>query len=211
MKGPVNGPMKGSVRRNGRTSVISRLPLASWRLFVAGCAALGIGNAVAALDLWWDGLGVQACVAVMFAYFALAWVGLVRPSTSWPWLRGGLATTLVLAAGAQLLDGGSMTAAWSLLVHVVVPVLVGADYLLVGRTTGRWWWPLTWALLPLAYLVYYAGAGLLVYEFLDPFGSDYQLAVLGFLVAGVAIGFVLFGLAGGRQSTYDRDISLSGR
>jgi hypothetical protein len=53
----------------------------------------------------------------------------------------------------------------------------------------------------LAYLVYYASAGLLVYDFLDPFGAYYQFAVLGFLLAAVAIGFVLFGLAGGRQST----------
>jgi hypothetical protein len=199
------------VRRDGRPSLISRLPLASWRLFVASCASLGVGNAAAALDLWWEGLGVQASVAVMVVYFSLAWVGLARPAASWPWLRGGLATTLVLATAAQLFEGGTMTEAWSLLVHVVVPVLVGADYLLVGRTTGRWWWPMTWALLPLTYLVYYAGAGLLAYDFLDPFGSYYQLAVLGFLLAGMAIGFVLFGLAGGRQSTYDHDISLSGR
>jgi len=199
------------VRRDGPTSVVSRLPLASWRLFVASCATLGVGNAAAALDLWWEGLGVLASAAVMVVYFSLAWVGLARPATSWPWLRGGLAMTLLLAAAAQLFEGGSMTSAWSLLVHIVVPALVGADYLLVGRTTGRWWWPLTWAVLPLIYLVYYAGAGLLAYDFLDPFGTYYQLAVLGFLLAGVAIGFVLFGLAGGRQSTYDHDISLSGR
>ena len=199
------------MRRDGRTSLISRLPLASWRLFVASCASLGVGYTAAALDLWWEGLGVQASVAVMVVYFFLAWVGLARPAVSWPWLRGGLAATLVLATASQLFEGGSMTAAGSLLVHVVVPVLVGADYVLVGRTSGRWWWPLTWALLPLTYLVYYAGAGLLVYDFLDPFGSYYQLAVLGFLLTSVAIGFVLFGLAGGRQSTYDHDISLSGR
>jgi hypothetical protein len=199
------------VRRDGRASLISRLPLASWRLFVASCASLGVGNTAAALDLWWEGLGVQASVAVMVVYFLLAWVGLARPAVSWPWLRGGLAATLVLATASQLFEGGSMTAPGSLLVHVVVPVLVGADYVLVGRTSGRWWWPLTWALFPLTYLVYYAGAGLLVYDFLDPFGSYYQLAVLGFLLTAVAIGFVLFGLAGGRQSTYDHDISLSGR
>jgi hypothetical protein len=202
--------VKDGARRDGTTRVVSRLPLASWRLFVACCAILGVGNA-AALDLWWEALGVQASVAVIVVYFSLAWVGLFRPATSWPWLRGGLATTLWLAAAARLFEGGSMTSTWSLLVHVVVPVLVAADYLLVGRTVGRWWWPLTWALLPLAYLVYYAGAGLLVYDFLDPFGSYYQLAVLGFLLSEVAIGFVLFGLAGGRQSTYDHDISLSGR
>jgi hypothetical protein len=199
------------VRRDGRTSLISRLPLASWRLFVASCASLGVAYTAAALDLWWEGLGVQASVAVMVVYFLLAWVGLARPAASWPWLRGGLATTLVLATASQLFEGGSMTAAGSLLVHVVVPVLVGADYVLVGRTSGRWWWPLTWALLPLLYLVYYAGAGLLVYDFLDPFGAYYQLTVLGFILAAVAIGFVLFGLAGGRQSTYHHDISLSGR
>jgi hypothetical protein len=187
------------------------LPLASWRLFLAACATFGLGNAAASLDLWWEGLGVQACVAVVLVYFALAWAGLVRPTTSWAWMRGGLATTLLLATAARLFEGGPMTPAWSLLVHVVVPVLVTADYLVVGRTAGRWWWPVTWALLPLLYLVYYAGTGLLVYDFLDPFGSYYQLAVLGFLLAAAAIGFVLFGLAGGRQSTYDHDISLSGR
>ncbi len=199
------------MRRDGTAGVVSRLPLASWRLFVASCATLGVGNAAVALDLWWEGLGVQASAVVMVVYFCLAWVGLARPATSWPWLRGGLATTLVLATASQLFEGGSLTSAWSLLVHVVVPALVVADYLFVGRTTGRWWWSLTWALLPLTYLVYYAVAGLLVYGFLDPFGSYYQLAVLGFLLAAVAIGFVLFGLAGGRQSTYDHDISVSGR
>lgn len=200
--------MSGNGARVGR---ISHLPLASWRLFVAACATLAVGNAANSLDLWWQGLGVQACVAVMVVYFTLAWVGLFRPMTAWPWLRGGLATTLLLATAAQLFEGGSVTSAWSLLAHIVVPTLVGVDYLLVGRTVGRWWWPVTWAVLPLAYLVYYASSGLLVYDFLDPFGSYYQLAVLGFLLAGVAIGFVLFGLAGGRQSTYDHDISLSGR
>jgi hypothetical protein len=189
------------VRRDGRDTRISLLPLASWRLFVASCATLGVGYAAAARDLWWEGLGMVASVAVMVVFFTLAWVGLVRPSISWPWLRGGLATTLLLATVAQLFEGGDLTPAWSLLVHLVVPTLVVADYLLVGRARGRWWWPLTWALLPLAYLVYYASAGLLVYDFLDPFGAYYQFAVLGFLLAAVAIGFVLFGLAGGRQST----------
>jgi len=201
------------VRSGGRTGALSRLPLplASWRLFVASCATLAVGNAAAALDFWWEGLGVQACVATLVVYFPLAWVGLVRPTVSWRWLRGGLATTLVLAAAAQLFEGGSVTSAWSLLVHVVVPVLVGVDYLFVGGKNGRWWWPLAWAVLPLLYLVYYAGAGLLVYDFLDPFGTHYQLAVLGFLLSAVAIGFVLFGLARGRQSTYAHDISLTGR
>jgi len=199
------------VSRDGRSGAISRLPLASWRLFVASCATLGVGNAAADLDLWWEGLGVQAGLATIAVYFSLAWLGLVRPATSWPWLRGGLATTLLLATAAQLFEGGSVTSAWSLLVHIVVPALVAADYVFVGRAAGRWWWPLTWAVLPLVYLVYYAGAGLLVYDFLDPFGAYYQVAVLGFLLAAVAIGFVLFGLAGSRQSSYDHDISLSGR
>lgn len=198
------------MRRDGRSGAISRLPLASWRLFVASCATLGVGNAAVALDLWWEGLGVQASVVTLVVYFSLAWIGLVRPAISWPWLRGGLATTLLLATAAQLFEGGSMTSAWSLLVHVVVPVLVAVDYLFVGSAAGRWWWPLAWAVLPLVYLVYYAGAALLVYDFLDPFGSYYQLAVLGFLLCAVAIGFVLYGLAGGRQATHDHDISLSG-
>lgn len=199
------------MRRDGPGSVVSRLPLASWRLFVASCAIFGVGLVAASLDLWWEGLGQQAVGLVAVVYFALAWVGLARPATTWPWLRGALATVLVLGLVAHLIDGGAVTSPWALLLHAVVPTLVVVDYLAVGRTNGRWWWPLTWALLPLAYLVYYAGTGLLFYDFLDPFGRYYQLAVLGLLLAAVAIGFVLFGLAGGRQSTYSRDISVSGR
>ena len=203
--------MRDSGRREPGGSALSRLPLASWRLFLASCAILAVGNTATALDLWWEGFGQQVVVAVALVYFALAWVGLVWPQRSWPWLRGALATSLVLATAAHLFEGGSLTSAWAPLVHAVVPALVVADYLAVGRSAGAWWWPLTWMLLPLAYLVYYASAGLLFYAFLDPVDSSYQLAVLGFLLADAAIGFVLFGLAGGRQSTYARDISLSGR
>ena len=203
--------MRDPARREAGGSALSRLPLASWRLFVASCAILATGNTATTLDLWWEGLGQQAVVAVALVYFTLAWVGLVWPDRSWPWLRGALATSLVLATAAHLFEGGSLTSAWAPLVHAAVPTLVVADYVAIGRSAGKWWWPLTWALLPLAYLVYYAGSGLLFYEFLDPFGDYYQLSVLGFLLAGAAIGFVLFGLAGGRQSTYDHDISVSGR
>ncbi|HEX5862121.1 MAG TPA: hypothetical protein VFY58_09785 [Nocardioides sp.] len=203
--------MRDSGRRGAGGGALSRLPLASWRLFLASCAILAVGNTATALDLWWEGFGQQVVVAVALVYFALAWVGLAWPARSWPWLRGALATSLLLATAAHLFEGGSLTSAWAPLVHAVVPALVVADYLAVGRSAGKWWWPLTWTLLPLAYLVYYASAGLLFYEFLDPVDSSYQVAVLGFLLADAAIGFVLFGLAGGRQSTYDHDISLSGR
>ena len=80
----------------------------------------------------------------MVVYFSLAWVGLARPATSWPWLRGGLATTLLLASSGAALRRGSMTAAWSLLVHLVVPVMVGAGLPAGGpnrRAGGGGRWP----------------------------------------------------------------------
>ena len=188
--------------------LIARLPLASWRLFVATCAVLGVGFAATELDLWWEGLSQQASVLTAFVYFALAGAGLLRPETEWAWLRGAMSTLLVLVGGAYLtLMSGDLTEPWSLLEHVVVPILVVVDYLVVGRTRGRWWWPATWTALPLAYLVYYVYGDVLLYDFLDPYAPDYQATVVGFLAATVAIGFLLLALARARQSTYDRDIS----
>ena len=66
--------------------------------------------------------------------------------------------------------GQTRTPAWSLLEHVVTPVLVVLDYVLLGRrrTDARWWHPLTWTLAPLAYLAWYVSADLAVYDALDP-------------------------------------------
>jgi len=185
----------------GDDSVIARLPLASWRLVVATSALLGVGFAAREIDLWWEGLSQQASILAVLVYYALAVAGLVRPALDWGWLRGALATTLVLVAGGYgVLMGGGFGEPWSFFEHLLTPALVVADVLVVARRAGLWWWPLTWVVLPLAYLVYYVYAELVLYDFLDPYASDYQVTVLGFLLATLLIGFALNSLVRARLS-----------
>ncbi|MGH3361728.1 MAG: hypothetical protein ACRDOM_04645 [Nocardioides sp.] len=191
--------------------LIDRLPLASWRLVVACSGLLGVGYAAQHVDLWWEGLSQQASLATALLYFALAGVGLVRPQVSWSWLRGCLATLLVLVAvGFQLVLDGDLGSRDALLEHVVTPVLVVVDYLVVGRDGGRRWWPASWLVLPAGYLVYAITADVTRYDALDPNAPD-RLGLLGVLLLALAVGFVLWGLVRARLSAYDRDISASGR
>lgn len=191
--------------------LIDRLPLASWRLVVACSGLLGVGYAAQHVDLWWEGISELASLATAVVYFALAGVGVIRPHTSWSWVRGALATLLVLvAAGFQLLLSGDLGSRDSLLLHLVTPVLVVADHLLVDRDPGRWWWPASWLVLPAGYLVYAVSSGVTRYDALDPNAPD-RLGLLGVLLVALAVGYLLRTLVGARLSAYDRDISASGR
>lgn len=92
----------------------------------------------------------------------------------------------------------------NLLLHVVVPVLAFADWMLVGRGSipVRWWQPFVWLAYPAAYGV----AALLVlntvgrrapYFFLDPssIGATGVAANIGLLAAGIlGLGFTLLAL-----------------
>jgi hypothetical protein len=108
----------------------------------------------------------------------------------------------VLVAGViwnLLLTGRSMgyTPA-NFLLHVVVPILAVADWLVVGRgtATARWWQPFAW----LAYPAVYLGLALVVlnhagrrapYYFLDP--SSVGLTSVAVNVALLAAGFLGLG------------------
>ena len=92
----------------------------------------------------------------------------------------------------------------NLVLHVVVPVLALADWVLVGRGTppARWWQPFAW----LAYPAAYGGVAILVlnraghrapYFFLDPtsVGVAAVAANIGLMAAGMlGLGFVLLAL-----------------
>jgi len=188
--------------------VIERLPRATWRLLVATVALAGFGLANDALDAPWQELGTLACLATGLLYLVLAVVGLVAPETTWAWPRGALTTVLVLVGAVHVLfaDGGAEQG-WPFVQHVVTPLLLIADLAWAPGRPGRWWWPLTWALLPLAYFVYHRAADLVVYEALDPFGANYGPTLVGLFAATLAIGFGAFFLVRLRQSAYDRDIS----
>ena len=92
----------------------------------------------------------------------------------------------------------------NLLLHVVVPILALADWVLVGRGTApaRWWQPFAWLAYPAAYglvaLVVLNQVGRRApYFFLDPtsVGVTGVAANIGLLAAGIlGLGFVLLAL-----------------
>ena len=117
--------------------------------------------------------------------------------------RGAVVLYVVVAGVVWnlLLTGRSMgyTPA-NFLLHVVVPILAVADWLLIGRGAGpaTWWQPLAWLAYPAAYL----GLALVVlhragrrapYYFLDP--GSIGIAAMTVNVVVLAIGFVGLGYA----------------
>ena len=118
-------------------------------------------------------------------------------------LRGAVVLYVVVAGVVWnlLLTGRSMgyTPA-NFLLHVVVPILAVADWLLIARTPGsaRWWQPVAWLAYPAAYL----GLALVVlnkagrrapYYFLDP--GSVGLGAVTVNVLLLAAGFLGLGYA----------------
>jgi hypothetical protein len=116
-------------------------------------------------------------------------------------LRGAVVLYVVVAGVIWnlLLTGRSMgyTPA-NFLLHVVVPILAVADWLVIGRGTGtaRWWQPFAWLVYPAAYL----GVALVVlnragrrapYYFLDP--GSVGVGAVAVNVALLATGFLALG------------------
>lgn len=84
----------------------------------------------------------------------------------------------------------------NILLHIIVPVLVAMDWLLVGRGQRivRWWQPLAWLVYPAAYavlalLVLNSAGRCAPYFFLDPasVGSTVVAANIGMLAAFILV------------------------
>lgn len=112
-------------------------------------------------------------------------------------LRGAVVLYVVIAGllWNLFLTGYSMgyTAA-NILLHVVVPVLALADWVLVGRGQGhvRWWQPMVWLGYPAAYaalaLVVLNRAGRRApYYFLDPGSVGMATVVVNICVLGACV------------------------
>lgn len=180
---------------------VSLLLLSVWRLVVAGSALTGFVLATDRLGPGaWQALSQLASLATACVYVGLlcypAFVGGRRHEPRSPWLRGATTVVLLLVGGAYFaLLGGDVDETWSLLEHLVTPVLVLADYLLVGRNQRavRWWYPLTWLLPPLAYLGFYYAVGLDAYGFLDPSAGAFVPTLVGLLAGVLALGWLLVG------------------
>lgn len=154
--------------------VTGLLRLTVWRLAVAGSALLGVFLAALQYDVWWTALSQLASLAVGVSYVGLAAYPFLtrshRHEPASPWLRGALATLMLLVSTAYLvMPAVDLTDPFSIVEHLVTPALVVADYLLVGdnQSAVRWWHPATWLLPPMAYVCYYVVGDLRVYVALD--------------------------------------------
>jgi hypothetical protein len=155
--------------------------VAVWRLLVAAVAATGVVLAAREYDVWWTALSQLVSLAVAVSFVALA---VVEPRS--PWLRGALATMMLLVALAYLpMANGNLTEPWSVLEHMVTPALVVVDFLCVGTNQAalRWWHPLSWLVAPAAYAVWYVVGDLQVYAALDPNRPSVFAGHLGVLLA----------------------------
>jgi hypothetical protein len=173
------------------------LGLTAWRLLVAASALIGFGYAVTTFVEPWHALSQQASLLTGLVYLGLAATA-GRAEVVATWLRGGIAVLLALVCITYLaLISDDLSTTASLFEHLVTPVVVLADWALVGRTVGlRWWYPFSWLLFPLAYLIYFVLADVQLYRsFLDPTSSGFGLTVVEFLVALLVAGYVLYGIA----------------
>ncbi|MBE1470408.1 FtsH-binding integral membrane protein [Kibdelosporangium phytohabitans] len=174
-----------------------------WRLLIAAFAFTGFGAAVAEMNNPWPGLSQQASLLAGVVYLGLALYPLFtrgrRHEPRSPWLRGATAVLLLLVGVTFMtIMEGDLDETWSLFEHLLTPLAVLVDWVAVGRNQAdaRWWHPLTWVVFPLAYLLYFLAASVSLYGgFLDPDDSDFIVTVLVFLVAVVATGYLLYGIA----------------
>lgn len=177
---------------------MNTVPVVLWRLLIAASATTGVLLAAIQYDVWWTALSQLASIAVAVSYVGLAW----REPAS-PWLRGALASLMLLVSLAFIpMQHGNLWDPYSVFEHLLTPALVVADFLLVGRNQHRvrWWHPLTWLVPPAAYLAWYVGGDLGVYAALDLGAPSLFLQRITLLVALVLVtGFALLELGRRRQ------------
>jgi hypothetical protein len=114
------------------------------------------------------------------------------------WLRGAVTfyLTMVFVVYATLL-GGDYSSLESFLSHLIVPIIVFIDWIVVGfnQELVAWWMPLAWLLPVFGYLAFYVhernDAGGPLYDFLDGDSALFWLQVsllsVAFLIGGYAV------------------------
>ncbi|WP_067433362.1 hypothetical protein [Nocardioides jensenii] len=178
-----------------------------WHLLIAASAFLGVTLAARQYDVWWTALSQHASLAAGFCYLTLSAAAPAtgRQARAWTWVRGALATLMVLVSLAFLaMQHGNLLDGYSIFEHIVTPTLVVIDFLAVGSAGLhlRWWHPLTWLIPPLAYLGYYVIGDLSVYQALDPAQPvAFTRHVLLLLALVLAAGFGLYAAVGPAYSS----------
>lgn len=173
----------------------------AWRLLVAASGLTGVTLAVIEFDGGLGALSQQASLGAGLLYLILAAQRPERAGAGSAWARGAMASILALVAiGYAVLLRPDYGPAYSFLEHILTPALVVVDVLVVQRRSGRWWWPLSWALVPIAYLVYYLAADLDIYGFLDPAGDTFAATLVGLVGGFLLIAYALLGLMNARDA-----------
>lgn len=178
----------------------------AWWLLIAVSGLLGFGLAVARLTNPLTALSQQASLLTGIVYLSLVGYTLAtgRAPRS-PWWRGALVILLMLVCVTFItILNGNLTRVDSLLEHLITPLLVVADFLVVGRNQSatKWWHPITWLGFPLVYLIYYVAAELTLYgKFLNPGRSSFPFVITGFVAALLALGYLLHGYGKLRRVT----------
>ncbi len=108
--------------------------------------------------LWWR-FSTFTYQANVFAAMYFSWA-VARPALArqLPGLRGAVVLYVVVAGVLWNLFLTEMSMGYTpqnIMLHIVSPILVGLDWLLIGRSQGRvsWWHPLAWLGYPMLYLV----------------------------------------------------------
>ena len=157
--------------------------------------------------LWWRFSTFTYEVNLLAAAYFL-WA-VLRPAAArqLPGLRGAVVLYVVVAGVIWNVYLTEMSMGYSpqnILLHVVSPILVGLDWLLIGRSQERvtWWHPIAWLGYPLLYLIatlVYLNSerGRFLYYFLDVdqigmagVARNVTLLAIGF----AALGYLLLGL-----------------
>ncbi|MBC6456626.1 hypothetical protein [Actinomadura sp. HBU206391] len=178
--------------------------LSLWRLLIVAFALVGISTVPGGGFGQLQYLSQFASLVAAIVYVALLVYPLFtrgrRHEPRTPWLRGATTVLLALVSVAFLtMLSGDLSDTSSLFEHLLTPLVVLIDWIAVGsdQRNVRWWFPITWLAMPLAYLVFYVayvGDGLPLYPFLDPNDADFAGIVLAFLTGVLAFGYVLYGI-----------------
>ncbi|MCP3805470.1 hypothetical protein NLX83_40015 [Allokutzneria sp. A3M-2-11 16] len=209
--GPYQPPWTGPPPQRVSPGVLAGV--SAWRLLIVVFALYGFSDATG----WtknWAGLSQQASLATGIIYTFLLlyplFTGGRRHEPESPWLRGATTVLLLLVMGTFFgVMGGDFDE--QPFEHVWTPLVVLIDWIFVGRNQARtkWWYPLTWIAFPLAYLVYFLSAEVYrkLYKFLNPTKSGFAGTIIGFLLAVIAVGFLLYGLAKLREMFAGRSLA----